>query len=233
MTAPILIPHDLTDLGDQALAAAADLPWIGAPRVVLHVLPRVDVRYPGVVWSTQDDGPRTRHAMEELTRRTAEKLPGAALQVVIGDPASRIVEVARAFGCRLIVVPSHSRKGLDRFVLGSVAEYVARFASCPVLILPAGTAPPPPAKELHLATGRTRSELIDELGTEICAQVDAHRGAFLTALRIGLPATEDTAWWERALAKRLADAGVEFVDVVFTANPRPAVLDARFEQRWA
>jgi nucleotide-binding universal stress UspA family protein len=234
VTAPILVPHDLSDAADHALRTAMELPYERAPRIVLHVLPRIDLQYPGVVWSEQDDEPRRQHALQELTRHTAAVAPDAVGQVAIGDPATRIVERARELGARLIVMPSHGRRGLDRFVLGSVSEHVTRFAPCPVLVLPAGTAPQrTAAKERHLATGRTRAEQMDELGTEICAQVDAHRGAFLTALRIGLPPGEDSEWWERALEKRLADAGVEFVDLVFTPAPRPLILDARFEQRWA
>lgn len=232
MTAPILVPHDLTDLGDAALRAAAELPWSG-PRVLLHVLPRIDLRYPAVVWSQQDDEARVAHARKELERRAAPFLPDAVLEVVIGDPGTRIVEHARQLGARLVVIPSHGRRGVERFVLGSVAEHVARFAPCPVMILPAGASPTRAhAKERHVATGRTRTELMEELSTEICAAVDAHRGAFLTALRVGLPAGEDAEWWERALEKRLAEAGIEFVDLVFSPNPRPAVLSTRFEQRW-
>lgn len=231
MSAPILIPHDLGELGESALRAAAELPWTDSPRVVVHVLPRIDLKYPGVVWSEQDDAPRTAHALAELERKVHPVLPSATLQVVIGDAAARIVELARGVGARIIVMPSHARRGPDRFALGSVAEHVARFAPCPVLILPPNQTSP--RKERTMATSRTRAELMDELGTEICATVDAHRGAFLTALRVGLPATEDPEWWERALEKRLADSGIEFVDLVFSPNPRPAILSTRFEQRWA
>lgn len=234
MSAPILIPHDLTDAADPALRAAAELPWTDAPRVVVHVLPRIDLRYPGVVWRAQDDEPRRQQALTTLARHTTAILPGATLQAVVGDPGTRIVELAREVGARLIVMPSGARHGSERNGLGSVSEHVTRFAPCPVLILPVGAnggragAHPRP----H-ATGRTRAELMDELGTEICAQVDAHRGAYLTALRVGLPAGEDLEWWDRALDQRLAAAGIEFVDLAFAPASRPVILDARFEQRWA
>lgn len=232
MTATILVPHDLTDAADAALRTATALPYAGAPVVVLHVLPRIDLAYPGVVWSGQDDEPRRAHAREALARHAAAIAPHATLEVEIGDPSTRIVERARSLGARLVVMPTHARDRAERYVLGSVSQHVTRLAPCPVLLLPAdhlgravSRASPPP--------GGTRAERMDALGTEICAQVDAHRGAFLTALRIGLPADEDREWWERALEQRLATSGIEFVDLVFAPAPEPTILDARFEQRWA
>lgn len=232
MSRPIvLVPHDLTDFSDPAVQAAQSAPWTGSQVHVVHVLPRFDLNYPGVVYSHQDDEPRRAHALATLGQRVEGQVADPVLHVVIGDPGTRIVELAREIGASAILLPSHGRQGLERLMLGSVAEHVARFAPCPVLILPSSLLQ---SKERRARpTGRTREELVDELGTEICARVDAHRGAFLTALRIGLPGGEDEAWWEEALEKRLAESGIEFVDLVFSANARPAVLAARFEQRWA
>lgn len=50
-----------------------------------------------------------------------------------GDTARQIVALADEIRPRLIVVGTHARGGLGRFLLGSVAEQVVRRASCPVL----------------------------------------------------------------------------------------------------
>ncbi len=52
-----------------------------------------------------------------------------------GDPKSKIVDQAAQWKADLIVMGSHGRKGLDRFLLGSVAESVSRHASCSVEIV--------------------------------------------------------------------------------------------------
>ena len=52
-----------------------------------------------------------------------------------GDPASRIVEVATEWGADLVVVGSHGRRGLERFLIGNVSESVARHAPCSVEIV--------------------------------------------------------------------------------------------------
>jgi nucleotide-binding universal stress UspA family protein len=54
-----------------------------------------------------------------------------------GDPARTILETARETGCDLIVMGTHGRSGLGRFLMGSVAERVLRKAPCPVLTLKA------------------------------------------------------------------------------------------------
>ena len=52
-----------------------------------------------------------------------------------GDPAVEIVKAAKAWPADLIVIGSHGRGGLDRMLLGSVAESVMRHAPCPVLVV--------------------------------------------------------------------------------------------------
>lgn len=47
-----------------------------------------------------------------------------------------IIHQAERWGANLIVVGTHGRSGLFHFLMGSVAEDVARKATCPVLIVP-------------------------------------------------------------------------------------------------
>lgn len=59
-----------------------------------------------------------------------------------GDPRTTIIAYAKHVKAGMIVVGSHSRHGLQRLLLGSVAEYVVRHAPCTVEIarcLPAGS----------------------------------------------------------------------------------------------
>ena len=52
-----------------------------------------------------------------------------------GDPKSKIVDAASKWHADLIVVGAHGRKGLARFLMGSVSEGVARHAPCSVEIV--------------------------------------------------------------------------------------------------
>jgi nucleotide-binding universal stress UspA family protein len=85
--------------------------------------------------------------VEHLDRELAT-LPGfhtgqvrVFAHVVLDAPALGVARLASALHADLIVVGSHGRHGVVRWLLGSVAEGVVRQASCPVLVVP----PAPPA----------------------------------------------------------------------------------------
>lgn len=56
-------------------------------------------------------------------------------ELLEGDPAQEIVDLAERRGAAQIVMGSHGRRGLSRMLLGSVAESVVREAPCPVTIV--------------------------------------------------------------------------------------------------
>jgi len=76
---------------------------------------------------------------EALVAHTAEVLRAQGLKVTTaigqGDPKSKIIDEAEEWKDDLIVLGSHGRKALDRFLMGSVSEAVARHASCSVEIV--------------------------------------------------------------------------------------------------
>jgi nucleotide-binding universal stress UspA family protein len=53
----------------------------------------------------------------------------------VGEPRAVILDTAKAWGADLIVLGSHGRRGLDRFLLGSVSEAVAIHANCSVQVV--------------------------------------------------------------------------------------------------
>lgn len=61
--------------------------------------------------------------------------PSALEFVVAGPPADEIVKAAKTWSADLIVIGTHGRGGVQRALLGSVADGVMRNAPCPVLII--------------------------------------------------------------------------------------------------
>lgn len=53
----------------------------------------------------------------------------------VGKPSAEVVKAAEEWPADLIVIGSHGRKGIQRALLGSVAEAVLRHAPCPVLVV--------------------------------------------------------------------------------------------------
>jgi nucleotide-binding universal stress UspA family protein len=51
------------------------------------------------------------------------------------DPANAILHLQQTQSFDLIVIGSHGRKGLERLLMGSIAESLLREATCPVLII--------------------------------------------------------------------------------------------------
>ena len=57
-----------------------------------------------------------------------------SLHIRFGEAAATIHQVAIDYDADLIVVGTHGRRGLERLVLGSVAESLVKIAHCPVLV---------------------------------------------------------------------------------------------------
>ena len=78
---------------------------------------------------------------QALVAKTAELLRSNGIKVTSSastewaDPKSKIIDAAAEWGADLIVLGSHGRSGLDRFLMGSVADAVARHAPCSVEIV--------------------------------------------------------------------------------------------------
>ena len=81
-----------------------------------------------------------RRRAEKIMLHTTEELRAAGYQavhtrVVEGEPRMGILEVASDWHPDLILLGSHGRKGLQKLLLGSVAQSVAQHATCSVLIV--------------------------------------------------------------------------------------------------
>jgi nucleotide-binding universal stress UspA family protein len=125
----ILVPIDWAELSNRAFQLATSLARDhNAELVVLNVVPLAAEMY----------GPPREcyldHLLVEL-RRMKPSDPATRVQYRLaqGDPATEILRVARESQCDLIVMGTHGRTGLTRFLMGSVAEAVLRLARCLVL----------------------------------------------------------------------------------------------------
>jgi universal stress protein A len=82
---------------------------------------------------------RTAQAQGFLTRAVqvlhSAGFNGVSSRVVEAEPRTGILEAAAQWHAGLIVLGSHGRRGLEKLMLGSVAESVARHANCSVLIV--------------------------------------------------------------------------------------------------
>lgn len=106
----------------------------GAQLYVLHaVTEEVFVPAPDVatVW-LQAEVERARKSLAVEVEAIQTTRP-VIQEVVQGNAAQQIIRYATEQKIDLIVLGTHGRTGLSRFLLGSVAEKVVRLATCPVL----------------------------------------------------------------------------------------------------
>ncbi len=74
-------------------------------------------------------------ALEEVTEAAAARDVPVECVKIDGAPSREIVRYAEEHGCDLIVMGTHGRGGIDRLLLGSVAEKVVRSSKIPVLTM--------------------------------------------------------------------------------------------------
>jgi nucleotide-binding universal stress UspA family protein len=141
----ILVPIDGSTTSQRALVEAAQLAQLsGASLVLLHIVDDAahvnGFERPAAYLS--DIRPRFLAAGQALLDAAKAGLAGTprvvdtALIECCGDRVSeRIVEHATKIGADLIVLGTHGRRGVDRLLIGSDAEQVARLAPVPVLLV--------------------------------------------------------------------------------------------------
>ncbi|MGB3614069.1 MAG: universal stress protein [Elainellaceae cyanobacterium] len=132
----VLVPTDFSDLSYQSVEVAREYVEALTSVTLVHILAPLHPADPAAVWDTLSDSDRQEKVKEFLTNKLSELgYEGVKTEVLIGDPGTKIVDCANGIAADLIVMPSHGRTGVSRFLVGSVAERVVRLATCPVLIL--------------------------------------------------------------------------------------------------
>jgi universal stress protein A len=134
-----LVPIDFSRGSEIALNHALTMARDNKGKIILlHVIPAAIV-YPseGTTFDFYTLIERdAREGVRKLAQRKRMK-PADYRFVLIraSDTAQTIARQAKKQRASMIVMGSHGRTGLKRFILGSVAERTLRYADCPVLIV--------------------------------------------------------------------------------------------------
>jgi nucleotide-binding universal stress UspA family protein len=133
----VVVPVDFSAESLAAVNQALALVHGAAGKVhIVHVLAEMSPADPGVVWGEINDENRSQHVKAALLKYLpADPAPAMHLEVAFGDAGFRIADYAERIAADLIVIPSHGRTGIERLLIGSVAERVIQYAHCPVLVL--------------------------------------------------------------------------------------------------
>lgn len=130
----ILYPTDFSSYSNQAYFHAITLAENhGASLTVLFVYNADSITTPGTHSDELSNRQYWQGQLEQI-RPVDGRIPVTHV-LLEGDPADEIVRYGRDAGIDLIVMGTHGRTGVERLVLGSVAERVLRDASCSVLVV--------------------------------------------------------------------------------------------------
>jgi nucleotide-binding universal stress UspA family protein len=136
----ILAPVDFEPCSQYALDAAVDLALrFDARLTVLHAWDVSPLAYSGMIlespeiWATLAEA--AKQAMDGTLLRVRARLPAAEALLTRGPAASEILTAIESTKADLVVIGTHGRRGLGRFLLGSVAEKVVRASPVPVLTI--------------------------------------------------------------------------------------------------
>ena len=104
---------------------------------LLHtVIPKMEPAYTAEMAAQLED---ERKLADEIIANAADLLRRAGFEVdtrvVENEVRTAILDIAADWHADLIVIGSHSRKGVNRFLLGSVADSVIRHAKCSVWVV--------------------------------------------------------------------------------------------------
>jgi nucleotide-binding universal stress UspA family protein len=148
----VVMGTDFSEQSTRALAAAFEQAKSHRP-AELHVVHASLAINPGVGYAVppfaglgtgpvlsieEQQAALVQHLDEQLARLPGFKESGIRVMahVLLDAPMFAITRLADTLQASLIVVGSHGRHGMARWLLGSVAEAVTRQATCPVLIIP-------------------------------------------------------------------------------------------------
>jgi nucleotide-binding universal stress UspA family protein len=151
----VVVGADFADTGDEAIRAGLEQLSSGAAHrlYVVHVLSTSDA-----LLSSEEpaaESPTASLVLESLSRRVralaradrvAYREEQVQLELRSGDVLPSLLSALREHRADLAIVGTHGRRGIDRWLAGSVAETLVRCAACSVLI---ARPPRPPGRHLE------------------------------------------------------------------------------------
>jgi len=189
----ILVPTDFSGAARQALQLAVRLAPPGCTVHVMHVItPTESDPYSPV--RLRPEGQARQRLPEEVTDELLQQLiqEVATDQVAVArawrrasDVVGAVLDYADTVEAELIVLGTHGRRGLQRFLLGSVAEAIVRRASVPVLTVREHARVPEAIQHILVPTDFSEDA---RMALREAARWAAHFRARLTLLHVLAPA---------------------------------------------
>ncbi len=196
----ILVPLDGSARAETAIPIAARLARASGGTILLAQVATLPVMYESygavsVIGEMVDS--EVQNAEDYLQGvRAIEALRGISVEasVLVGAPAQTLLSMAAMFKADLIVMTSQGKTGVKRWLLGSVAQKIARHSSIPVLVLretaaTIGTAgsESSPVRALVTLDGSVLAKAALEPAAQLIAALSSPHAGALHLLRVVKP----------------------------------------------
>jgi len=135
----ILVPLDQSELAEQALPHAADVAEAMQAEIsliaVVAVVDTEATKMAGAVADWEAEVEVMGEYLQGLAGRLADQSLTCHHEVLAGDIGEEILRYAEENDCDLIVMSTHGRSGLGRWVYGSVADRILTHTHIPILMV--------------------------------------------------------------------------------------------------
>ena len=135
----ILVPIDFSEPSRKALAYATSFAkQFNAELLLFHAVPIMTAPAPMYSMPPETDARLRDESSKQLAQWRSTLPAELSSKAIVGDGASaydQIVRAAAENNVDLIVLGTHGRTGARRWLIGSTAERVVRYATCPVLVV--------------------------------------------------------------------------------------------------
>ncbi|RLM89080.1 universal stress protein [Haloarcula sp. Atlit-7R] len=137
MLEQILFPTDGS--GGASVAFDHVLNLAAHHNATVHIIHVAETTQDNILTLRDDDVDALKQEGNKIIRGAAEQAHqrgvDTATKVLQGEPYREIIDYAEEHELDLVVMPTHGRRGLERFLLGSTSERVVRRADVPVLTI--------------------------------------------------------------------------------------------------
>lgn len=126
----IMVPTDGSEYSERAADVAINLAAkIGAEVVAIHIIDDKLI-YPYEV--LEEEGKEALNKVQEMGK---EKNVTVDEILIVGSPTHDMAKITKKSGADLVVIGTHGKTGLEKFLLGSVAENALKKVDIPVLLV--------------------------------------------------------------------------------------------------
>ena len=154
----LLVPLDGSKLAEEAIPYAREIIApdnritlvyaVEIPEIINNYYPSLTIDKEGI---KNQQIASANHYLAEMAADLKKEGIYTQFEATIGDPANIIKEAAERLGVDAIVMSSHGRSGIGRFLFGSVTNKILETKVCPVFVIPSKASVPveAPAKVLE------------------------------------------------------------------------------------